>query len=192
MDSSNLIDQINQELESFKKAGTKEISIDQIQKYLDDWKIEASDLHEVRRIAHEGSLAQYEFQAQANIEMFKSVLDAGKNAIQALLIINGGAVIAMLGVVSNLAGKPSGDQLARLLALPLLQFGVGVLLAAVCYAVRYFSQEFYSNADTERDRFKRAGDAMKYLAMIVGVAGYVLFGLGITNSYYAVKIAFGA
>ncbi|WP_218669160.1 hypothetical protein, partial [Xanthomonas axonopodis] len=70
--------------------------------------------------------------------MFKSVLDTGKSAIDALLIINGGAVVVLLGMLSNLAKESNGDELARYLALPLLQFGLGVLCAAATFALRYF------------------------------------------------------
>ncbi|MFC3816594.1 hypothetical protein [Lysobacter sp. GCM10012299] len=192
MEPKALIDSVITELDRFKGTGNHQISVEAMKRYMEGMKASATTSLEERRIAHEGSLAQYSATTQYNLEMFKSVMDAGRNAIQALLIINGGAVIAMLGMLSNLAGKPTGDVLARLLALPLLQFGIGVLLAASCYAVRYFSQACYAEAPEEGGIWFKAGQALTLAAILVGISGYVLFAFGIANSYTAVRIAFGS
>lgn len=139
MEPVELINELRQELKRVEDNGQTHVPITGLRQYLSALESDAHDSSEQRRRAHEGTLAHYTAQNQFSLEMFKSVLDTGKSAIDALLIINGGSVVAMLGVLSNLAGKPSGDTLARYFALPLLEFGIGVLLAACCFAFRYFS-----------------------------------------------------
>lgn len=136
-------------------------------------------------------LAHYAAKNQHSIEMLKAVLESGKSALHSLLIINGGAVIALLGVMSNLVGKPAGATFAKYLALPLIEFGVGVLCGAVGFAFRYFSQACYSESAGNRDsKYYKWGDGFRYVAILSALVGYILFGFAITNSYHAVVWSF--
>jgi len=136
-------------------------------------------------------LAHYSAKTQHSIEMLKAVLEAGKSALHALLIINGGAVVALLGVMSSLVGKSDGAAFARYLSLPLLQFGIGVLLGAIGFAFRYLSQACYSESKNPDDKLHLAGDWLRYAAILSAIAGYVLFGFAVTNAYHAVVWTFG-
>ena len=135
-------------------------------------------------------LAHYAAKNQHSIEMLKAVLEAGKSALQSLLFINGGAVVALLGVFSSLAGKDGGATLAQYLSLPLLQFGLGVLVAALGFAFRYFSQACYSESNAENDNYQKAGNWFRYAAIGSALSGYVLFGFAVVNAYHAVVWAF--
>lgn len=135
-------------------------------------------------------LAHYTAKTQHSIEMLKAVLEAGKSALHALLIINGGAVVALLGVLSNLVGKAGGSDFAIALALPLLLFGIGVLAGATGFAFRYFSQACYSESDDDNDKYEKWGDRFRYSAIATALGGYALFGIAIAYSYKAVLLAF--
>ncbi len=113
-------------------------------------------------------LAHYTEQTQHSIEMLKAVLEAGKSALHSLLIINGGAVVALLGVLSNLVGKASGPD----------------------FALRYFIQACYSESDDDNDNYEKWGDRFRYSAIAAALAGYTLFGTAIVYSYKAVLLAF--
>jgi len=121
--------------------------------------------------------------------MLKSVLEAGKSALQSLLIINGGAVVALLGVLSNLVGKTNGSEFAVRLALPLLLFGIGVLAGAIGFALRYLSQACYSESDEEKDNYEKLGDRFRYSTIAAALTGYALFGTAIVFSYKAVLLS---
>ncbi|QIK80890.1 hypothetical protein G7069_04305 [Lysobacter sp. HDW10] len=190
MEPVELINEIREELKRVEESGQTHVPVTGLRQYLSALELDAQYSFEERRRSHEGTLAHYAAQNQFSLEMFKSVLETGKSAIDALLIINGGAVVAMLGVLSNLAGKSTGDTLARHFALPLLQFGIGVLLAACCFAFRYFSQAAYADSEALSDKYRKRGDRLKCVAVVVGVAGYIAFGFGIANSYEAVLFAF--
>jgi hypothetical protein len=190
MESLELINEIRTELDLIEKQGQKHVPVSGLRQYLAALEKDTNESSEYRRQAHEGSLAHLSAKNQFDLEMFKSVLETGKSAIDALLIINGGAVISLLGMFSNLAGRPNGDKLASYLSLPLLQFGIGVVLAASTFAFRYFSQDAYAACQDYGDKYHKIGDKLKYVAITLGISGYVAFGFGIANAYRAVVFSF--
>jgi len=199
MESQELIDAFRKELNLVEEQGGQQVGVASIRSYLDALEKDAVVSQEFRKLEHEGVLAHYVAMNQHGIELFKAVLEAGKSALQTLLIINGGAVVALLGVMSNLAGKLGGDTLARYLALPLLQFGIGVLAGALGFAFRYFSQACYAestpqqkiiNTNASKNKFQKWGDSFRYLAILSALFGYILFGFALVNAYHAVIWSF--
>lgn len=191
MESQALIDEIRKQLDQVEKGGNTQVSVAGLREYLSALERDASESMEYRRQQHAGMLANHSAQVQRSLEMFKAVLESGKSALHSIVIINGGAVVALLGVMSNLAGKDSGKVLAGYLALPLLEFGLGVLSGGLGFAFRYFSQACYSEATrSETDRFSAWGDRFRYCAICSALAGYLLFGVAIVNAYNAVIWSF--
>lgn len=190
MESQELIDAFRKQLDQVEAQGAQQVQVAALRTYLDALQRDAGASQEFRKREHEGMLAHYAAKNQHSIEMLKAVLEAGKSALHALLIINGGAVVALLGVLSNLAGKPSGVLLAKYLALPLLQFGIGVLVGALGFAFRYLSQACYSEKSQSNDKYDVWGDRLRYAAILSAVSGYVLFGFAMANAYHAVVWAF--
>lgn len=190
MESQELIAVVRKELDQVEAQGGTRIQISTFKTYLAALEKHAETSQQHRKREHEGILARYQAKNQQSIEMLKAVLETGKSALHAVLIINGGAVIALLGVLSNLVGKTGGDVLAKHLALPLLEFGVGVLCGALGFAFRYFSQDCYAISEKEKDKFEVWGNRLKYVAIFWGTSGFVLFGLAIINAYCAVSRSF--
>lgn len=190
MESKELVDAFKEQLNQVEAQGGTQVQVSALRAYLAALEKDAEASQEYRKREHEGMLAHYVAKSQHSIEMLKAVLETGKSALHALLIINGGAVVALLGVLSNLAGKPDGDLLAKYLALPLIQFGIGVLCGASGFAFRYLSQACYASSAGEKDNFEVWGDRFKYTAILSALAGFVLFGFAITNAYYAVVWSF--
>jgi hypothetical protein len=190
MESRELIEAFRSQLDQVEAQGSQQVQVLALRAYLDALEKDADSTQEYRNREHAGMLAHYTAKSQHSLEMLKAVLDAGKSALHALLIVNGGAVVALLGVMSNLAGRDGGALLARYLALPLLQFGIGVLAGAVGFALRYFSQACYSGSESCGDKDEVWGDYFRYAAVLTALVGYVLFGFGVVNSYYAVVWSF--
>lgn len=190
MEAREVIEAFRKQLDQVESQGLQQVQVLAIRAYLDALEKDAGASQEFRNREHAGMLAHYAAQNEHRIEMLKAVLEAGKSALHALLLINGGAAVALLGVLSNLAGKPEGAALARYLALPLLQFGLGVLAGAAGFAFRYFSQEGYSSSNEDGDVAHRRGDWFRYAAIGAALLGYVLFGLAVRNSYNAVLWSF--
>ena len=83
-------------------------------------------------------------QAEARLEMFKSVLESGRNAIKASLVMNGGAAVALLTFIGHLATKtPPLPIKIDNLAAPETFFGIGVLLAVIAHGTVYFAQKSF-------------------------------------------------
>lgn len=190
MESQELINEFRKQLEQVEVQGQQQVQVAALKSYLAALEKDAAASQEYRKREHEGMLAHYEAKNQHSIKMLEAVLETGKSALQSLLVINGGAVVALLGVFSSLVGKDEGAALARYLSLPLLQFGFGVLLAALGFSFRYFSQACYSDSDSEIDNYHRAGDWFRYAAIASALSGYVLFGFAVVNAYHAVVWSF--
>lgn len=190
MESQELISYFRKQLDQVEAQGSQQVQVAALRSCLDALERDASTSQENRKREHEGMLAHYSAKNQHSIEMLKAVLESGKSALQSLLVINGGAVVALLGVFSSLAGKDGGATLALHLSLPLLQFGLGVLVAALGFAFRYFSQACYSDSSVEKDNYEKAGDWFRYAAIASALSGYLLFGFAVVNAYHAVVRSF--
>jgi hypothetical protein len=115
----------------------------------------------------------------SNLEMFKSVLEATKGAIQSLFVINGGAAVALLAFIGHLASLSGGGASIPAFADVMLSFvggaGFAVLLAvSVCLGQKAFYQ-----------KWTRTGNAMFYVSLFLGLASFVCFGLGCSCGYKA-------
>lgn len=190
MESQELIDAFREQITQVEAQGSALIQVSALKAYLSALEKDAAASKEYRKQKHEGMLAHYAAKNQHSIEMLKAVLETGKSALHSLLLINGGAVVTLLGVMANLARNPEGAVLARYLALPLIEFGVGVLCGALGFAFRYFSQACYSASVEEKDKYFLWGDWCRNIAILLAFLGYVLFGFAIVNSYSAVIWSF--
>ena len=74
------------------------------------------------------------------IEVFKSVMQSGQNAMKSALLINAGATISILTFVTKLFSEGK-YILAADLANALLIFTLGVFLAALSTAITYLTQD---------------------------------------------------
>ncbi|WP_178090611.1 hypothetical protein [Pseudomonas sp. SJZ079] len=115
MESQELINSFRKQLDQVETQGGQQIQVSALRTYLDALERDAGASQEFRQRDHEGMLAHYVAENQHSIEMLKAVLEAGKSALHTLLIINGGAVVALLGVMSNLVGKPGALFLRSIL-----------------------------------------------------------------------------
>ena len=105
MELKEAIDDIKTAIAEVKKEGKSTVEVTNLENYLAFLERQAAVSAQLRDHAHESSLAQYNAINALNVEMFRSVMDAGKEAINAAILLNGGAVIALMAFVGNAAGK---------------------------------------------------------------------------------------
>jgi len=189
MEAQEVIDDFKKEISLAKEQGHSSLTTESLLKYLDLIEQDADSSIEHNRQVNEGELAKYAAESQMQITMFNAVVESGKTALQSLLVINGGAVIALMGVMSNLVGKTDGKSLAVSLACPLLLFGFGVLAAASGFSFRYISQAFYANEGTD-PKWYSGGNVFRWGAILSAITGFVLFGFGLYSSYLGFSSAF--
>ena len=192
MDIDDLIQDLRKQIEDLETEGKSTIETIGLRRYLDLIESEKSVSQEQCKIDHANFLAEYAADTQWGTELFKAVLESGKSALHAILIINGGAVIALMGVMSSLIGNTGGKILASNLALPLLYFGIGVFSGGVGFAFRYLSQACYTEDFKTNDtkKYELGGDMFRWLAVLAALSGFTLFLVGIVNSYSAFDSAF--
>jgi hypothetical protein len=105
--------------------------------------------------------------------------------IRSLLILNGGAAIALLTFIGNQA-KDTGFKAANWL--PAFEvFGWGTFLAVLCSALAYLSQVFIHEPESLWVK-KYVGSLLRGLSVIAGAASLIIFIVGV----YQAKAAFAA
>ncbi|MEQ8307853.1 MAG: hypothetical protein RIA09_14955 [Hoeflea sp.] len=113
----------------------------------------------------------------SDLEMFKSVIDAGQNSIRTMIAINGGASVAMLAFMGHLASNES-NQVANFAA-SFAPFAVGTFLAGLVSGVTYLSQWLYGGNHT------KWGFALNLASIALGAGAYACFAVGAYQSYNA-------
>lgn len=155
-----------------QKAGDDQISAKTLLRFLDALDDDAASSVERVRQAHELRLTEYQAVTQSNLEMFRSVMEAGKEALNALILIGGGAAIALISFLGNKADA----ELGKGLLLPLKLFGSAVLIGALCHGFRYLCQVTYSAEKV------RIGNVLTAFTIAAALAGYGCFGWGVTET----------
>jgi hypothetical protein len=181
MELSEAIEKFKMDLLAVKADGkTTAVEINTLEGYLDDLLKNASLSSEARRQVHENNLAHYDAQRRQDIENFRAVISAGKEAINASIIINGGAVFALMSFMANAIAKP-GPNYLLLFAYPLFLFGMGVLLGGTSYGTRYISQFFYAHYD--KPTWMKAGHLFNVLSWLFTASAFLLFAVAVYLCY---------
>jgi hypothetical protein len=123
------------------------------------------------------------------VEGFKSVISAGKEAINATIIINGGAVIALLSFMASTIGKHSDPtsqwrpepNYLMLFAFPLLLLGCGVLCGGLAFGARYIAQFLYF--DPDKKLAVRIGHIFNALSWLMTAGSLFAFGAAVYLCY---------
>lgn len=107
---------------------------------------------------------------ESNLEMFRSVITSGQNAIKSSFLLNGGAAIAMLAFIGHLA-EIAPEKVSNF-GCALLPFTLGVLAISVTSGFTYLSQWFYSEEDA---KFQKLGFIFNVTCIILALASYIFF-----------------
>lgn len=153
---------------SYKAQGRDSISVGHLEEQL---KI----LEKISDLEAEQAIQEQEHLHQWDIEMVRSCIDAGANALKACLLVSGGSAAALLAFASTAWSslKPQGIEI---LSQTLTLLGAAIVLTGLASALTYLAQYFFA------DRLpwhNRAGDYCQWSA-----CGFVLL------AYLLVSIAF--
>lgn len=128
-----------------------------------------------------GSLAYQEHVHSWSLESFKQVIALGQSTLKSIMLINGGAAVALLAFLGNLLNKPSSDVGFLPFAGSMRIFVIGVFLSAVAYALTYFSQLFYNGTKPWQ---QRTGLVLHVLTSVSGAASLIAFLWGANCAYF--------
>jgi len=108
-------------------------------------------------------------QAQ-NIEMFRSVILAGQNALKAAFLMNGGATVALLAFLGKLSDQHQ-DKIP-VFSSALVIFVTGVLAITIASGSTYLSQWFYAHPEPWK---RKTGHLLNILTIVLNLGSYGLF-----------------
>ena len=116
------------------------------------------------------------FDEDQALETYKSMISVGTEALKALQLVNGGAIVALLAYLGQASGRP---QLAALVTKPLSLFLAGLVAATLAFLGTYLTQFTLLN-EFFKGRSFRGPKHMTWLLSTISVAlvSLVLFALG--------------
>ena len=190
MDAKVLIDIHRKALKDAEGNGLTSVSsknlhsiFDQIEKGLEDnnSQIDPVSLEKFRSDLA-ASVAYHDHVHNWDIEGFKQVIALGQSALKSIMLINGGASVALLAFISNLATNASAKLPIPPFAESLRYFVIGVFLASAAFATTYLSQSFF---DGEKEWQQRTGLTFQIITIAIGIFSFVSFFYGADAAYHA-------
>ncbi len=116
---------------------------------------------------------------ETRLEMTKAAIGFGQGAIRALILINGGAAIAVMTFIGNFGTVQAG--LISSFSLALLLFSMGVAAAALVAGCSYVTQFFYESSS---GGLLKAGIAFHWLAVLSAIVSLALFVWALLTAYH--------
>lgn len=192
-----MVNDLRRALGDVKTQGQTTVPVSGLEAYLaemekiatanDTAQIEAAQREQAgRQLAHDFEVWKVNapLQNAANLEMFKSVIEAGQTALKSAILINGGAAAALLAFLGNLLTKeaPTGINFPiATISHAMLIFVIGVGLAGLASGFRYLTQWIGSRGH------RKTGLAFNIAAIVCGLASFFLFFWGGVEAYLAFR-----
>jgi len=184
MAGNELLHIIKDDFDALKKEGQNEINIDALINYLntlDTQKERDKDVElEHLRTINQSNLNLQQHNLEAYLETFKATLTAGSNVVKMLMLVNGGAAIALLAFIGNIWTKDNISDYVPFLSVSLKYFCFGVAASLGCAGFTYFCQLTVSHNYFEPTKVLTFfGHAMNAFASICGFIsiGYFFYGV---------------
>lgn len=166
MDAYQMIDHIQKAVAERKQAGESSVSLTTLDDYLD--RLKKSDLPS----SPEKRLQETEHEHQWNVEMVRSGIEAGAQALKTCLLISGGSAAALLAFAGS-AWSALTPQGIDTLSWTMTYLGAAIVLIGLASALTYLTQYFFA------DRLpwhNRAGDVCQWTACGLVVIAYGFVG----------------
>lgn len=178
-------------LEELREEGHETLQVGNLLDYLKADQEEEGKRGEVQRFYErlkcDINLEEYRQKVNIRIEMLRSVLTLGHNALRATFLLNGTASISLLAFLGNIWSKSPGSTSGEVLATPLLFFSTGAFSSVAATCLTWCSQDRYFKATKEEKNSCPWGDAFKILAISAGIISLVAFLWGIIEAIQAFK-----
>lgn len=173
IDNSDKLSEVRRALVELRDDGETIASIDGLIGYidlLDKVPLPYEARLEQYKMQFHADLAQWEARNKAAATMLNAAIGFAHSALRIIILINGGAAVAVMGLIGSIAQK---TQVPNALAWGAALFGVGVFLGGLCAADSYFAQYAYSHFEEKR------GDRWRIAAILTGLGSMVLFLVGL-------------
>ena len=201
MGTERTFETIRKGVAEYRDKGHDVVGIEALLKYLDsleeelggDDEVDVSKETEIERIRatfanqqlefvwkKDFELAEHLWRKDSSLEMFKSVIAAGQNSMRAAMLMHGGASVALLAFIGNLAVNADTLPLVPSFGGILPWYLGGLLLVVVAYGTTYLTQNYYSEDDKEH-----VGKRWNILSCVLVIVSYLTFIAGSWLGYQA-------
>jgi hypothetical protein len=190
MDAKELIELITKDVRAVvEEKGLTSIVSTNLLQYFDQLRTHIDSLGDVNasKMLAPTELERYKAELslwrETQVALFNAAILTGQNALKSLMLINGGAVVALLAFIGNASRSTTGSVLAKTLSLSLIWFGGGVLSAALASAATYLCQFCYGICGNSRGKSFKIAVWFHALAIVFALAALAAFGCGTWNVY---------
>ena len=122
-----------------------------------------------------------------SIELFKSVIESGKAALNTLLLVCGGSALALLAFIGNLAAKDGDSPRIAALAPALLCYASSLGVIAFEAGATYIAQFFFAGdayrAGVSNTWHRKVGNAFNLVAAAAFAVALCLYAWGSIIAY---------
>ncbi len=181
METKDALNHIREALKQLEASGQQLVSVKALGDYLNQLEKNATMSIEFQKLQHESNLAHYRATREAALDMFRSVIGFAQYALKTIILVNGGAAVAMLALIGNIWSKESSVEVAKAIACSEAYFAFGVLIGAIATSTAYFTQYFYERAS----KYPNVAIGFHIATIVLVVGSYVTFGLGVYAAYSA-------
>ena len=148
MEQKDVFDWIREDLNILLSKGVETVHTRSLLEAIERQEQSVPQVSQWRALKNASQIAVADRKSAVDLEMFKSVLEAGRAAVASALLVNGGASVAILAFLANVAIKSEAVVRAPAMAGALMWFASGVLAAAVASGITYVTQLLYSRTDS--------------------------------------------
>lgn len=177
MDAKDVIARVRSLLDRTLANGSTVIQVSAVSAVLNaaEQQVMADVEAEIRTHNLRVSAITYEHDLERDLEMVKLSTSTGFTALKTAVLINGGAVIALLAFMGSQRGALM-PQLAHNMVAPLTYFTTGTMLSAFATGLGYLAQAGFGNEFKWRST--EIGIGSRIAAIVFAFAAYVAFGCG--------------
>ena len=177
IDNSDKLAALRQALVTAQEQGQESVPVDSIIKAVDE--LQPHPLPYDARIEQwkaqiQGQFLEYQSRSQLQQETFRSAIASAQFSLKAVILINGGAAVALLAFVGQMMAR-GVDAASVAQGIKWYVFGVGA--AGASTAGMYFAQYCYHRG------FKHRGDAWRWISILLGISALIFFIYGSLVSY---------
>ena len=185
MEGNEILGSIREAVHDAKQKGLHQVTIESLEGLLSILEKGQVTGRKPSEVDLTSTLAEYNASRAIELETMKLVGMAGQNALKSLMLINGGAAVALLAFLSHIWDKTPVAGSIRGLTEALLFFVAGVLLSSIASGTTYLTGIF------QQLEWLKIGNGIHYLTIILVIAAYVVFGFGGYEAYVAIRMHLG-
>jgi len=190
MNENQIIQTIKNDIASAKNSGSYAIDVESLINYIESIEQNLNQKNntpskeeslERFKALNANSLAHYNWVREQDIELFKSVILSGQSSLKAVIILHGGAAVALLAFIGHLIVNSGTRFLIAQFSPVMTCFLVGVLLGVISHGSTYFAQYSFHR------KWNTFGNICNIFTIFLTTLSYLIFAYSCFLNYCILK-----